>query len=82
MENTLTNYAKAGIEVKRFTYMRNGNLTAVKPSKNEKLYLVEDYFGNKSMIWVACSENGAEKWRHNISSIIRLTFEQAIVNLI
>lgn len=82
MENTLTNYAKAGIEVKRFTYLKNGILTLSKPHKLETYYLVEDYFGNKSMIWVACSENGAEKWRHNISSIIRLTFEQAIVNLI
>jgi hypothetical protein len=79
MENTLRNYASAGVKIKRFTYLRNGQLIQSKPKNTETFVIVEDYFGDKSILWVACFENNAEKWRHNISDIIRLTYEESIL---
>jgi hypothetical protein len=78
MEKNLRNYASASVPIKRFTYLRNGNLIQCKPSKTEKFILVEDYFGDRSMVWVACIENDAELWRHNVADIVRITYENPI----
>lgn len=77
MEKTLTNYAMAGVHIKRFTYIRDGKLIASKPKPTEKFILIEDLLGNKSLMWVACIdiETDAEKWRHNVSDIVRITYE-------
>ena len=76
MENNLKNFAMGGYQIKRFTYLRNGQLIQCKPSKSEKFVLVEDYFGDRSLMWVACIENGVELWRHNVTDIVRLTHEK------
>ena len=65
-----------GYPIKRFTYLRNGQLIQCKPSKSEKFVLVEDYFGDRSIMWVACLENEVELWRHNVTDIVRLTHEK------
>jgi hypothetical protein len=75
MDNTLRNFASAGVMVKRFTYLRNGQLLQSKPKNTEKFVIAEDYLGDRSLIWVCCIENSVELWRHNISDIIRLTYE-------
>jgi hypothetical protein len=48
-----------------------------KPKATEKLIIVEDFYGDKSLMWVACIdiESNKELWRHNISDVIRLTYE-------
>jgi hypothetical protein len=74
MENTLRNFAMAGVNLKRFTYLRNGQMIQCKPKKTEKYIIVEDYLGDRSLIWVACIENGKELWRHNIIDVVRLTY--------
>ena len=78
MEKTLRNYALASVPIKRFTYLRNGQLIQCKPKKSERFFLVEDYLGDKSLIWIACIENDAETWRHNVSDIVRITYETPI----
>ena len=78
MENNLRNYANAGVLIKRFTYLRNGNLIQCKPSNTEKFILVEDYLGDRSLFWIACIEVDKELWRHNIIDVIRLTYEEPI----
>lgn len=75
MEKTLRNYAMASIPIKRFTYLRNGQLLQSKPKKTEKFILVEDYLGDRSLLWVACIENSVELWRHNVNDIVRITYE-------
>jgi hypothetical protein len=77
MENNLRNFASAGIKIKRFTYLRNAQLMQCKPKATEKLIIVEDFYGDKSLMWVACIdiESNKELWRHNISDVIRLTYE-------
>lgn len=78
MEKTLRNYAQAGVLIKRFTYMRNGQLVQAKPKNTEKFVLVEDYFGDRSMVWIACIENDAELWRHNVNDMTRITYDSPI----
>jgi predicted secreted protein len=75
MENTLRNFASSGVQVKRFTYLRNGQLIQSKPKNTEKFVIVEDYLGDRSLLWVACIENSVELWRHNVNDIVRLTYE-------
>jgi hypothetical protein len=75
MDNTLRNFASAGVGVKRFTYLRNGQLIQCKPKNTEKFIICEDYLGDRSLLWVACIENSVELWRHNINDIVRLTYE-------
>lgn len=79
MQNNLRTYAMAGVKVKRFTYLRNGQLVQSKPKPTETFVITEDYLGDKSIIWIACVENDAEKWRHNVSDVIRITYEEPIV---
>jgi len=81
MEKTLRNYAMAGVKIKRFTYLRNGQLIQSKPSATEVFVLHEDYLGDKSIVWVCCLnlENRAELWRHNVSDVVRLTYDEPIV---
>jgi len=76
MENNLRNFAQAGITIKRFTYLRNGNLIQCKPKKTEKFIISEDYLGDRSLVWVACLSDGKEIWRHNINDVTRLTYEE------
>lgn len=73
----LRTYADSGKIVKRFTYLRNGQLVAAKPDTGERLQIVEDYLGDRSMIWIACIkiETGEEMWRHSINDIVRITFD-------
>jgi hypothetical protein len=78
MQNNLNHYAMGGVTIKRFTYERNGNNVQCKPKPSEKFVLVEDYLGDRSLIWIACFENGAEKWRHNVSNVVRITFDEPI----
>jgi predicted secreted protein len=78
MENNLRNYAQSGIMVKRFTFTRNGNLLQSKPKENQKYIIVEDFLGDRSLLWIACIENEKEIWRHSINDVIRLTFEEPI----
>ena len=75
MENTLRNFASAGVMVKRFTYLRNGQLIQSKPKNTEKFVIAEDYLGDRSLLWVTCIENSVELWRHNMNDIVRLTYE-------
>jgi len=78
MENNLRAYSMGGVLIKRFSYIRNGNLLKCSPKSSEKFIIVEDYLGDRSLMWVACIENDKEKWRHNISDIVRLTYEESI----
>lgn len=78
MEKNLRNYSQAGVTLKRFTYMRNGNLVQCKPKQSEKFVIAEDYLGDRSLIWILCLENGAEKWRHSVSDVVRLTYDEPV----
>ena len=80
MENNLRTYAQAGVTIKRFTYTRDGRLVACKPTNTEKFILVEDFFGDRSIVWVACVENNKEQWRHNVSDMVRITNDTPVDN--
>ena len=75
--NNLRNYAQCGKEVKRFSYLRNGQLILSKPEQGERYEIVEDYLGDRSLIWIACTdiETSEEYWRHSITDIIRITYK-------
>lgn len=81
MEKTLRNYALAGVKIKRFTYLRNGQLVQAKPKTNEVFVLHEDYLGDKSIIWVCCidTETDSELWRHNVADVVRLTYDSPVL---
>jgi predicted secreted protein len=74
MDN-LRMYAQAGQKIKRFSFVRNGNLVSSKPNNNETFVIMEDFLGDRSILWVACYGNGKELWRHNVNDIVRLTYE-------
>ena len=79
MEKTLRNYAMAGVKIKRFTYLRNGQLVQAKPKATEVFVLHEDYLGDKSIIWVCCFNlnTDSELWRHNVADVVRLTYDSS-----
>lgn len=79
MEKNLRNYAAAGVEVKRFTYMINAEITLCKPTKRQKFIIVEDNLGDRSLVWIACIENNAEVWRHSINHVVRITYTEPII---
>lgn len=78
MEKTLRNFAMAGVPVKRFTYLRNGQLIQSKPKKGEIYVITEDYLGDRSLIWIACIFDNRELWRHSINDVIRITYEEPV----
>jgi hypothetical protein len=78
MEKNLKAYAEAAVGVKRFTYLRKSELVVCKPAVGEKFVIAEDYLGDRSILWVACYENGAEVWRHNIGDIVRITYDKPV----
>jgi hypothetical protein len=79
MEKTLRNYALAGVKIKRFTYLRNGQLVQAKPKTNEVFVLHEDYLGDRSIIWICCFNlnTDSELWRHNVCDAVRLTYDSS-----
>jgi predicted secreted protein len=78
MENNLRAYAQSGITIKRFTFYRNGNLLQSKPKDNQKYVIVEDFLGDRSLLWIACIESGKEIWRHSMNDVVRLTYDEPI----
>lgn len=75
MDNSLRTLAQSGQRIKKFSFIRNGNVVLTKPKNNEQFFIVEDFLGDRSLVWVACVSDGKELWRHTTNDIIRLTFE-------
>lgn len=75
MDSTLRKFAQEGQKVKRFTLNRNGKSLIVKPKNDETFVIMEDYLGDRCILWVCCYANGKEIWRHNINDIARITFD-------
>ena len=74
---SLRSYSDSGKSVKRFTYLINGQLISAKPDDCERFQIVEDYLGDKSLVWIACVNINTEEeqWRHSVNDIVRITFE-------
>lgn len=78
MDKNLRSFAMAGVELKRFSYNRNGQILICKPRQKEKFIIAEDFLGDRSIMWVACVSDNKEIWRHNIIDIVRITYANAI----
>lgn len=72
----LVKYLQSGVVILKFTIKRNGTYKIVKADRGQELRLTEDYFGNRSLIWVSCINLSDEKelWRHAVTDIVRITF--------
>lgn len=71
---TLQEASAIGLQVKRFTYNAGANTYIVKPKKGEQLFIHHDYLGNRSLFWVVCTNAHGEQWRHNVETIMRITY--------
>lgn len=74
----LIDYARIGLEVKRFSYPVVDGLLVIKPKKGERFFLHEDYLGSYSIVFIVCIYAGAEIWRHNVANVSRITYLEGI----